>query len=114
MGIVTDRLKHRGIDHAQPPISIQLLVDLGKMLRAEIDLEARLGVAEIVRAETRFGAGTEQRRKNVVEQRLEIAHRDIAVNVETLKLVEVGRVRGVGRVAAETAAGETMRKGGGC
>ena len=75
------------------------------MRRGEIDLEAGLGVAEVVRAETGLRIFAEERGEDVVEERLQVADGDVFIDVETLELVEVGGVRGVGGVAAIHAAG---------
>ena len=88
----------------QPPISIHSFFTFGRCFARQIDLEARLGVAEIVRAETGLRVLAEQRGENVIEQRLQVAHRDVLVDVEAFELVEIRRVRGVGGVAAVNAA----------
>jgi len=90
-----------------------LLVHFGQVFRRQVDLEARLGVAEIVRAEARFRLWAQQRGEDIVEQRLKIPHGNIPVHVKTFELVEIGAVRRIGRVASERAApGDTIRTGG--
>ena len=89
----------------QPPISIHGFFTFGRCFAAEIHFEARLGVSEIVRTKTRLRVLAEQRREDVVEQRLQVAHRDVLVDVQALELVEVRAVRRIGRVAAINAPG---------
>ena len=100
IGVVADGAEDGGIDHAAAADLDPFLVDLGQVAGFEIDLEARLGVPEVMWAEAGLGVLAEKRRENVVEQGLEVADRDVFVDVETLELMKIGRVGRVGGVTA--------------
>ncbi len=104
-GIIANGLIHGWVDHAAAADFNPLLVHLGQVPGGEVDLETGFGVAEVVRTEPRLGVGAEERGKDVVKQRLEVADGHVLVDIEAFKLVEVGAVGGIGGVAPERAAG---------
>src|ERR1043166_3425068 len=61
--IVAHGLEDRRIDHAAAADFDPLLLHLRQMRCAQIDFEARLGIAEVVRTETRLRLLAEQRRR---------------------------------------------------
>ncbi len=61
-----------------------------------VDLDARLGEGEEVRAQTHVALVAEDRARELQQRALEVGERDVLVDGETLDLVELGRVRGVG------------------
>jgi len=61
----------------------------------DIDLDARLGEREEVRAHADRPLPAEERLGEVMDSALEIGERDAFVDDEALDLVEHGRVRGV-------------------
>src|SRR4051812_40001285 len=68
ISVVTDGVENRRIDHPTAADFDPFLLHLRKVPCREIDLEARLGVAEIVRAEAGLCLSPEQRGEDVVEQ----------------------------------------------
>ena len=72
----------------------------------EINLVARLGVAEIMRPETDLHVAAHEFAEDEFDRAFEVADGDVLVHVKPLDLVERGIVRGVGVVAAIHAAGD--------
>ena len=97
--IITDPGKNRGVNHAAATDFNPLLLNFWQMFRAQIDFEAGFGVAEIMRAETRLGIFAQKRFEDVIQQGLEVAHRDVFVDVQTFELMEISRVRRIGGIA---------------
>ena len=86
--VIADGLEHCRIDHAAAADFDPWPLHFREMRGGEVDFEAGLGVAEVVRAETRLGVFAEERREDVVEQRLQVADGDVLVDVEALELVD--------------------------
>ena len=70
----------------------------------DVELDARLGEREVVRAQADLAVGPEERAREVLERALEVRQREAAVDREALDLLEHRRVRRVERVAAVDAA----------
>src|ERR1019366_2449167 len=62
----------------------------------DVDLDARLGEGEEVRAQADLALLTEDRPREGQQRALQVAERDVGVDRQPLDLVELGRVSGVG------------------
>ena len=69
----------------------------------DVDLDARLGEREEVRAQPDLALGAEDRARERQQRALEVGERDALVDREPLDLVELRRVRGVGVAAVDAA-----------
>src|SRR5205823_1232923 len=98
--IIAHIFEDLGMNHAATSDLEPFLPHLARERAAEIDLEARFGIAEVVWAETDFGFRPHQLLEYEFDRAFEIAHRDVAIHIKTFDLVEGGIVRGVGIVAA--------------
>src|SRR5207302_11505236 len=92
-GIVTDVLEHLRMHHAAAGDLQPFLAHLARERAGEIDLEARFGVAEVVRAETNLHVAAKQVLEDELDGALEVADGDAFVHVEPLDLLERRVVR---------------------
>src|SRR5208282_2671704 len=90
--------------HAAPGNFQPVLAQLFHERVAEINLEARLGVTEIVRTKSDLCLLAEQFLEDKFYRALEVANGDVFVHVKSFDLLEGRVVRGVGVVAAIDAA----------
>ena len=104
LGINTVRAQHVRVDHAAAapldPARAALL--LGE---PQVHLGAGLGEREVRGTQTSLRLGAEHGLGEVVENALQVSHRQALINGKTLDLVEHGRVGRVERVGAEDLAG---------
>src|SRR5665647_549429 len=109
LGVVIDELVGCRVDHAgahdlEPAGVLAGAAALAAAeLAAHVDLDARLGEREEVRAHTDGALAAEELLREVVHGTLEIGERDALVDDEALDLVEHRRVRGVGVAAVDLA-----------
>src|SRR2546427_6294367 len=89
--IVADVFEHLRMHHAATGNLQPFLAHLARERTGEINLEARLGVAEVVRAETNLHVAAQQFLEDKLDGALEVADGDASVHVEPFDLLE-GRV----------------------
>src|ERR1017187_6901012 len=104
-GIIADVLEHLRMHHAAAGDLQPVLAHLFHERGGEINLVARLGVAEIMRSETDLYVAAHEFAEDKFDRALEVADGDALVHVKPLDLVEGRVVRGVGVVTAIHAAG---------
>src|SRR5689334_14621781 len=85
--------------HAAPGDLQPFLAHLARKRARKINLEARLGVAEVVRTETNLHVAAEQFLEDKLDGALEVADGDAFVHVKAFDLLEGRIVRGVSVVA---------------
>jgi hypothetical protein len=98
--VVADVLEDLGVHHAAAGDLKPFLAHLARQRAAEVDLEAGLGVAEVVRSEANARFRSHQFLEDKLHCALEVADGDIAVHVKPFDLVEGGVMGGIGVVAA--------------
>src|ERR1019366_8607674 len=98
--VVADVLEDLGVHHAAAGNLEPFLAHLAGQRAAEIDLEAGLGVAEVVRPEADASFRSHQFLEDKLHGALEIAHGHIPIYVKSFYLVKRWVVGGVGVIAA--------------
>src|ERR1035441_9504691 len=98
--VVADVLEDLGVHHAASGDLQPFLAHLAGQRAAEIDLEAGLGVAEVVRPEADARFRAHQFLEDKLHCALEVAHSNIPIHVKPFHLVERWVVGGVGVIAA--------------
>ena len=97
---------HAGAEDLDPALTLAGRAAAAAALVAlDVELAARLGEGEMMRAETGHGPLAVDLLHHQVQRRLEVGHGDALVDDHALDLVEHGRVRGVHLVLAVDAAG---------
>src|SRR5206468_1629570 len=104
-GVVTDVFEHLRMHHAAARDLQPFLAHLARQRTGEINLEARFGVAEVMRAEANPHVAAEQVLEDELHGAFEVADRDASIDIEPFDLLERRVVRGVGVVAAIDPAG---------
>src|SRR5882672_2380897 len=84
LGIVADIFKHLWMDHSAPGDLEPFLAHFSRQRTAEINFEARFGVAEIMRTETNFCFWSHQLLEDKFHCSLQIADRHISIDVKSL------------------------------
>src|SRR6266436_1068331 len=88
--IVADVVEHLRVHHAAAGDFQPFLAHLAREGTAEINLEARLGVAEIMRAEANAGFRSHQFLEDKFHGALEVANGDVSIHIKSFNLVEGG------------------------
>src|SRR5437016_5321332 len=103
--VVADVFKDLGMHHAAAGDFQPFLAHFARQRTAEINLEARFGVTEIMWTETNPGFGSHQFFEDEFHCPLQIAHRHVAIHIQSLDLMERWIVRRVGVISAVNPAG---------
>src|SRR5262245_32444502 len=98
--IVAHILKHRWMNHAAAGDLQPLLAHLAGERAGEIDLEARFGVAEVVRAEANPHVFPEHLFEDKLDRALKVADGHASIDIHAVDLLEGRVVRGVGVIPA--------------
>src|SRR6266849_139779 len=104
LGVVADVFEHLRMHHAAAGDFQPLFAHLPGERAAEINLEAWLGIAEIVRTKSNPCLRAHQLLEHELDGAFQVTDGNVAVYVEALHLVESRVVRGVRVVAAIDAA----------
>lgn len=99
-GVVSDVFEDLGVDHTAAGDFEPFLAHFTGECAAEIDFEAGFRVAEVVGAEADPDVFAEEFPEHEFDGALEVADRDVFIDVEAFDLLEGGVMGGVGVIAS--------------
>src|SRR5208283_1437964 len=98
--IVSDVFKHLRMHHAATGDFEPFLAHFARQRAAEINLETRFGVAEVVWPEPNSGLRSHQLPEHEFDRAFQIADGDVPIHVKPLDLVKSGIVGRISIIAA--------------